>query len=213
MKGTRPNKKTKVGNRKAGSRKNNANGMRLASHPPQMLAQEIRSIKIRTLATAALSNQIFQLGDLTNILGVVARTATTAKVLAQVYRLKKIHIWGPVAVSGTPVVVQLTWNNTAADFVGPPITILDTAVSFDWPAYVSSSPPPGSLSAKWHDSLQTDTTFTLSCPTGSTVDFEFDWILSDLQSENSNAVLVAATVGEIYHLITHTLVPQGVNSI
>jgi len=187
--------------------------MRLASHPPQILSQEVRNFKLRTLASAALVNQIFTLGDLTNLLGVIARTATTAKVLAQVYRFKKIHIWGPVAVSGTPVTVVLTWNNTAADFVGPPITILDTAVSFDWPAYVSSSPPSGSLSSKWHDSLQTDTTFTLSCPAGSTVDFEFDWVLSDLNSENSNAVIVAATVGEVYHLITHTLVPQGVNSI
>lgn len=187
--------------------------MRLASHPPLMEAQVVRSLKLRTLSTAALAAQAFTIVDLTGLVGIIAITATTARMLSQQFRLRKIHIWGPVATAGTPVEAIMRWNNSANDFVGPPIEILDTSVSFDWPAYITTSPPSGSLSSKWHDGSETDVTFTLTCPTGSTVDFDFDWVLSDLALSNFAPAIAGATVAEIYHLTTHNLVPQGVNTI
>lgn len=187
--------------------------MRVASHPPMFYAQEVRHIHVRTLASGALVNQAFTIAQLAGLVGVVANTATTCRNLSQVYKLNKVLVWGPVATAGTPVSVKLVWNNSANDFAGPPVQILDTAVSFDWPAYINCAPPRGSLSSKWHDSTETDLTFTLSCPVGSTVDFDFEWVLSDLNVQNSATVIAGASVGEIYHLTTNTLVPQGVNTV
>jgi len=187
--------------------------MRVASHPPQFLAQSTRSFHLRSLATAALVSSQFTIAQLANMLGVIAKTATTSNFLSQAFRLKRLSIWGPVATAGTPVTVILIWNNSANDFVGPPVTIVDTAVSFDWPAYVSSVPPQGSVSSKWHDSTEGDFTFTLSCPAGSTVDMEFDWVLSDSGLKQSTIAIVGATAGEVYHQITNNLTPQGVNTI
>lgn len=186
---------------------------RLASHPPQFNAQIVRNFHLRTLSTAALASVNFTITDLAGLVGVIANTATTARTLSQQFRLIKIEIWGPVAVAGTPVQVAVRWNNSANDFVGPPIQILDTGVSFDWPAYVSTAPPSGSLSSKWHDSTETDVTFSLTCPTGSTVDFHFDWVLSDLGNQNFAPAIAGATIGEVYHVTTHALVPQGVNTL
>jgi hypothetical protein len=187
-------------------------GVRVDTHPPRMVAQNVRGFHLRTLATGVLASQVFTIGDLAGILGVIALTATSSRFLSQVFRLVRVRVWGPVATAGTPVSVVLQWNNTANDFAGPPIELLDTSVSFDWPAFVDGIPPPGSLSSKWHSSQQADTTFTLSCPAGSTVDFWFEWVLSDLQLLNG-PVIAGATVAEIYHLTTHALVPQGVNTV
>lgn len=201
-------KKNKVGNR-SGSR---TGGMRLATHPPRFIAQAVRQMHLRLQATAALVSVNFTVAELANYLGLVAVTAATYNYLSQAFRLKHVSVWGPVATAGTPITVALVWNTLNVNFTSPPVEIVDTAVSFDWPGYISSVPPIGSLSDKWHASDGNNTLFTLTCPIGSTVDFTFDWILSDRSLLASAFATGGATIGEIYHAIQHTLTPVGVNS-
>jgi hypothetical protein len=118
-----------------------------------------------------------------------------------------------VATAGTPVSVSLTITETTADFESPPITRSDTSISYDHPAFVSFKPQRGSLLSKWHGSAQGDQAFALTCPSGSTVDFDFDYVVNDLGGVLTSIAISGANVGQIYHKIQHSLTPVAVNSI
>jgi len=168
---------------------------------------------IRSLATGAVVQQSFTYSNLSSMLGIVATTATAAAYISTVFRISRIRIWGPVAVAGTPVTVAVTYTETSNDFETPPVSRADTSISFDHPAFVTLRPPRGSLLDKWHGSAQTDEAFALTFPSGSTVEFDFQFVLNDLGAPLVGIVVVAATVGQIYHKIVNSLTPSVVNSI
>jgi len=202
------NNKAQIGNRKAGSRPM----MIRPSHPPPLEVQIVRNLKVRTTATAAVSSQ-FSWNQLAGLLGIVASSATTSLFLSNCFRLKRITVWGPVATAGTSVSVQLTIAEAAQDFVSPPKTIFDDSISFDHPAFINVKSPSGSLMDKWHACGATDNAFFLACPTGSTVDFVFQWVLADALGipPPAGPILVAATPGQIYHHPINNLSPLGVS--
>lgn len=122
-------------------------------------------------------------------------------------------MWGPVATAGTPVTCTVTYIEQSADFESPPLSLSDTSVSFDFPAFVASKPPRGSLASKWHGSGQTDQLFNLTYPSGTTVDFHFDFILSDSGNALAGPTIAGGTLGNLYHKIANSLTPNAVNSI
>lgn len=183
-----------------------------ASHPPPYKTQVIRNLKIRCIASAGGSNA-FNYNQLSGLLGVIASSATTSVFWTTVFRLRRVTVWGPVTTAGTPVHVDLSWDNTAQDFESPPTKFSDTSVSFDWPAFVDQAPPKGSLSEKWHGSAQTDLCFNLDVPTGAAVEFIFDFVLNDDSSPLAGPALVGAVTGQLYHKAVNNLVPQGLNQI
>jgi len=185
----------------------------IASHPPPYVAQSIRSLKLRCSATAAVSGAQFNFNNLSGLLGIIATAATTSVFWSTCFRLRRVVVWGPVTASGTPVTVSLSFDNTTADFVSPPVKFSDTSVSFDWPAFVSQRPPSGSLSDKWHGSGQTNLCFNLDCPQGSTVEFDFDFVLNDDAAPLAGPTIAAGVLGQLYHKIVNNLTPQGVSSI
>jgi len=182
-------------------------------HPPPVVIQSVRSFKVRTLASGAIAGYQMLMSDIGGLLGVTARTATTSYYLSALTRLRRVTFWGPVATAGTPVSVTLTWTNNSEDFETPPITKTDTSISFDSPAFLDLRPPKSSLSSKWHSSGLTDPLAVINCPSGSTVDFEIDWVLDDGPNVPSlnGPVLVAANPGEVYHHPFSNLVPVGLN--
>jgi len=183
-----------------------------ASHPPPFVAQAIRQFKVRCLATGNV-NSNFSYNQLSAILGIIATSTTTSAFIAAVFRLKKVVVWGPVTTAGTSVTASLAWQNTSQDFESPPLKFSDTSISFDWPAFLNCSPPKGSLSDKWHGSGQTDELFALIAPTGSTVEFHFDWVLNDGQGVVAGPTIAGATTGVVYHNIVNNLTPISVNAI
>jgi len=72
-------------------------------------------------------------------------------------------------------------------------------------------PPRDSLNAKWHSSGLTDPLFVLSCPAGTTMDLELDWVLCDGADVGpvNGPTLVGATVGLVYHHPFSNMVPTG----
>jgi len=181
------------------------------THPPNYTSQSVRSFRIRGITTASISGYQALMTDLAGFLGVVAKTTTSSNYLSSLTRLRRITFWAPVATAGTPVTVSLTWTNNSEDFETPPLTRSDTSISFDYPAFLDMRPPKGSLNSKWHSSGLTDAMFVFSCPSGTTIDFELDWVLCDGVdvASVSGPALVAATVGLIYHHPFSNLVPIG----
>jgi len=187
----------------------------ILTRPPNFVAQSLRSIKIRTIATSS-TGIIITVANLAQLVGLMALTTTTSALLSPLIRLRRISMWAPVATAGTPVTCSLTWINMSEDFETPPVTYSDTSISFDQPAYISRVPPRSGVSSKWHDSSLTDNMVSLIYVSGTTVDFEIEWLLND--NSNVHAViagptLVAATAGFIYHHPISTLVPVTVNQL
>jgi hypothetical protein len=158
----------------------------------------------------------------------VAATATSAYRIIQSMRIRKVTIWqNPhTAASGLGMpMISFTWSSNSTTVGNPTSTITDTSGSSAQPAYVSVSPPKGSISSFWFDDLGGAELFdfvssTSAGPGPFTVDFDFDWIL-----DNSTAGPVAvsravagATVGQLYVRdpstnATATLVPLGYPTI
>jgi len=209
MKGRFNNNNSKAHKRPSQSK----TGALTPSHPPPFTAQSVRSIKLRSIASGAVTQQAFTYSNLSSMLGIVSTAATAAAYISTVFRIKRITIWGPVAVAGTPVQVTITFTETSNDFESPPISRSDTSISFDHPAFVTMKPPKGSLLSKWHGSAQTDEAFALTFPAGSIVDMDFDFVLNDLGAPLVGVVVVGATPGQIYHKTVNSLVPTVVNTI
>jgi hypothetical protein len=185
----------------------------VSTHPPPYIAQSIRKLHLRAISSGAVTQGQFLYSELGALLGVIATSTVASVFWSSVFRITRIRLWGPVATAGTPVSCVITWNETSADFESPPITKSDTSVSFDYPAFIDAIPPRGSLASKWHGSAQTDTCFGLSYPSGTTVDFDFEFVLSDLNAPLAGPTLIAATLGTLYHKTVHSLVPLYLNSI
>jgi hypothetical protein len=184
------------------------------THPPPFTSQSVRNFRLRCVSTASNSGTSLAYNQLAGLLGVIATGITTSVYLSSVFRFKRMVIWGPVQNAGTPVTVSITWFETNADFESPPKTMTDTSVSFDWPAYVNFKAPKGSLIDKWHGSGQSDQALVFSAPEGSTVDFEFEWVLSDGNVASVvGPTLVGATAGLVLHKITASLDPVGVTAL
>jgi len=184
-----------------------------STHPPPYIAQSIRSIKLRCLATGAQTLANFAYTDLAGLVGIIGTGTTTSNFWSSTFRLRRVEIWSPVATAGTPVTSAVVYTENGADFESPPVTMSDTSVSFDFPAYVNSKPPRGSLASKWHGSGQSDQIFALTFASGATVDFEFDFVLSDLGAPVPGPTIAEGTSGNLYHKIVHSLTPNVVNAI
>lgn len=181
------------------------------THPPPYISQSIRSFRIRAIASASITAYQILMSDLAGILGVVAKTTTTSNYLSALTRLRRLTFWSPVATAGTPVTVSITWTNNSEDFETPPLTKSDTSISFDLPAFLDIRPPKASLNSKWHSSGLTDSLAVITCPTGTTLDIELDWVLCDGVDVPpvSGPALVAATAGVIYHHPFSNFQPTG----
>jgi hypothetical protein len=185
--------------------------------PNQFVAQSIRTFGIRTIAQNGVTGANLTATALANLLGVVATSTTTANFITALFRLKKITMWGPVATPGESVTVSLQWTNASGDFMTPPVTYMDSSVSFDYPAFLCKKPPVGSISSKWHKADNTESLLTITFPTGATVDFEFDWQLNDnavfYAPVASGVTFSGLVVGTFYHhpVASGDLIPQNVN--
>jgi len=154
-------------------------------------------------ASAAVAAQNMTMANLAGLVGVISSSATTSNYACDQFRLKRICVWGAVATAGTPVTVCLKYVDDPASNTqsGPPKTVIDTSVSFDHPAYVCLEPPDNnsSIFSQWMDSSLTTTVVNLTCPVGSIIQFDFNFIIDDIGAPSNGPALIGATSGLWYH--------------
>lgn len=175
--------------------------------PPEFLQQEVRSIRVRCQASAAVSAAAVTMANLGALIGLVslATGAGSATVLlSQSAKLKRVCVWGQVATAGTPVTCQLRYVDDPAntDANGPPKTVSDTSVSYDRPAYVCLEPSKmqQSFFSQWFTTNVAQTYLNLTCPAGGIIDFWFNFVLCDQGAPLAGpAIAGASTLGTIYH--------------
>lgn len=167
---------------------------------------------IRYVCITALAAQTFTPGDLLKMMIFTVNTSATAYTLARCIRIKHISMYF-VPSSGdfadNTKVLSFKWSgaNNACDNL---ITDRGTATQ---PACIKVRPPRGTISETWFDPTSTgatNTLFTITCPTNTIIDINFEFVLSDGNSTTVTLSGAATSTGcAILGLFTNHLVPDG----
>jgi hypothetical protein len=187
----------KRGNSKRGARKNRrARAGAMIPHPPPIRSYGItHDVRMRFQSGSAIDTVItFQnLLDVINI----ATSATTATGLFTQVRLNTVEVWA-TPVTGAPVTVSLIFSGTVAGAAGDLKLHTDTSMGIE-AAHVKASPDRLTQAGQFQPN-ETDTAFTLICPTGSVIDVSMSLrnAINGTATEVQNAP-VGATAGVVYY--------------
>lgn len=195
-------KKTKVGNRKAGSR--TLVRVERMEHPSQLRSFEINHrTRLRFTVTAACLNTVITPSDILDSI-LIAATAIAGFELFDIFKITSIEIWGIVA-QGAPSTVQLIYSTATGDRA----THTDTSLGVK-PAYIKAIPSRSSLASFW-TSAGGGSLMLITAPAGSILDINVEFRTSNLAPVACQNALVGATIGEVYWRGLDGLAVAGTN--
>ncbi len=183
-----------------------------SQNPPQFVSNIRNSHKFRFVASAAYNSQVSD----TAILGVPGAVCTvvntTAAMMTQCFRIKKIEVWAAPAAQGSSATVSLDWIGLANS---PNLEVSDTTLSVARNAHIIAVPPINSLAHFWNRGSNT-AMFTLVCPINSIIDVTLEYILDDVGTLTTVGV-VTGVLNTLYYLpldgvTTHLLTPVSLQS-
>lgn len=150
--------------------------------------------KTRYAANAAVSTVI----TFANLLDswLVATSATAGVQLFDMVKINSIEVWS-WSPSG-PVTCTVTFAGKAVGLTGDSKVVTDTAMA-NSPAHIVAKPGRRSLAGDWQAS-NTNTAFTIICPSGSVIDLNFSYRNSYEGGAliNTTQALVGAVAGDLY---------------
>ncbi len=184
---------------------------------PEIVTVPIMQSYRRFIATAAVNSSISIQNCLDQFL--MAQTATLASCYIEAVRIKKVRFLSPVTTQGTSVTLQIKpVGQDASDnnFNSLSEVFLDTSASIDVPAYVSLVPSLDTPFGSWHYANTVNSTLLeMICPSGTTMDILFEFILRNRTSGASGftRALAGAIPGMMYARAISSFNPVGVNII
>jgi len=137
-------------------------------------------------------------------------TNTTLAVLGLSAKIHRVSIWAPPASQGANTTCSIQWFS--ADGVKLAGEVTDTTMSTATPAYVTGTPPKGSLASFWVGNSG-NAIFNLVAPAGSIVDVDATVVLNDRATALDTIGVSTAVLGQLYWVAldlsdgTHTLTP------
>jgi hypothetical protein len=151
-----------------------------------------------------------------NVLGAIGTMGTvvnsTVTELAKSCRISQIEIWSP-SVSGA--VTTCSVDFTSAVVQSANLEFSDTSINVSCPAHVRARPPRQCLASMWQIT-SANVLFILTCPSGSIIDLDVEYILHDSTSVVNITGLATVVLGKIYYLAlngsTATLVPVSLQT-
>ncbi len=169
----------------------------------------------RYRASSALSTVSIQDQQVLAALGTVCTVLnTTVAVLAKTYRFKRIEMWAPVVTNGTPVTLTVEFSQT----LGPNREFSDTAISQNMPAHLKILPSQlKDSTVMFWKTYTSASAMVLSCPAGTIIDIEVEYILDDDAAILPLVSVAAGTLAFLYFLAldgpsTNLLVPVGLQT-
>ncbi len=185
-------------------------------NPPQISSNVRMSHRFRFIASGAVAGITITSDSLLCCAGGIGTvTNSTIALCYESVRLKKVEVWAPPAAQGSAATVSVEWLGQSS----PSIEISDTTISVSQNAHIVGSPPRTSLAAFWQVVASPQNLFVLTCPTGSVVDFEADYMFVDRSTAVGTALgLTTVVVGQVYFLAldfksgTHVLTPVSLNT-
>jgi hypothetical protein len=189
---TMQKRKSKVGNRKAGSR-SQKNMIERMEHPPQINGYEITHKKrLRFTVLAGVVNSAISFADLLDLI-VLSTTAIQGYDVFDVVKVQSIEVWGQAAL-GTPNTITVYFTTSTGDRS----VHTDTSLGVK-PAYVKAVPSQKSLASFWQSSAAGNC-FSITVPAGSVIDLNLSFKTAEFTApQGTQNALVGATVGDIYY--------------
>jgi len=181
------------------NRQNNSQTRGIPAPPPFMAALVTRKrLRFEASSASPTTGTLLTSEDLFDLI-VMATSATSAYQIMTGVRVRKIHVWGLMTASLTPVTVAIEYLSTGS-FLGQPSKIKsDTSMGATRAAYVSFAPPPKSLLENWVPANSAANLISLTFPANSIVDVEFDFVVQNGEAPQAvGAAVLGATVGKIY---------------
>jgi hypothetical protein len=178
-----------------------------AEHPPQLNAyQQVHNTKLRFTVTAPVVNQLFTVTQVGQTM-CVATTTTAGFCLFDVFKIKKVEIWG-IASQGTPTTVQVQFSPISQ--LGDAMIHTDTSLGVR-PAYIAASPSKFSLASLFQNIASANDLLSITAPAGSIIDLSIVFRTSSNAPVALTNALVGATIGEFYFRGLDSLAIAGTN--
>jgi len=163
--------------------------------PPQFQSTyTVRNKRLRFSAATAGSSSISQ-NNLLQLLA-VADTTTIARSILSGLRVRKVEIWGPMSSSLAPVVASVEFISNNASLGGPNMIFSDVSLGTSG-AYVSASPPRGSMAASWQNP-SSSTVMNLVYPQYAIIDVLVDIVLASGQPSVTGTFTTSASAGDVF---------------
>jgi len=185
--------------------------------PPQLKSNIMLTHRYRFLSTSSTTTTITP-NSILCAAGTIC-TVVNSNVISMFtsFKIRRVEVWSPPASQGAAVTCSLNWSGAVSQF-SPDLEVSDTSLSVTRPAYISTSPPQGSIASFWQ-SLSSNGIFELTAPSGSVIDVVLDLILydDDNPAGQANVAVTTATLGLTYYMsldpnTTHRYVPVSLTT-
>jgi hypothetical protein len=133
-------------------------------------------------------------------LGTVCTAGLAGVGIVDTLRVKRVTMYAITPTSGTPATCSVNFISTATNPTST-VEFSDTTINAAVIASISVTPPKDTLASFWTNALSTVQLFGITCPSGTILDIDFDYITSD--NEFTNAVVytfAAPVVGAVYYM-------------
>jgi len=137
------------------------------------------------------------------VVGTVVNTSAT--LLFDAVKVRKIEIWAGQPPSGGVSTISIAWTGSIAGIMGDQKVVSDTSIGADRVAYICSKPPKNSQVAQWQQTdnsgIGTNTLFQLNLTTNAIVDVHLNLRLPFGTRTSANTVaLGVVALTQIYYL-------------
>jgi hypothetical protein len=184
---------------------------------PEIISAPIQKTTRRFITASAISGSAITIADLLNQF-LVATTSILGVSYLRMVRIKRIRMLCPVTTQGTSIGCKFqpsTVDSGNNSFNSCGEVFADTSASIDIPAYLALEPKLTTPLGSWHYSTTVSTNLLIvSCPPGTTMDIQFEYILNTDNSVSAYTVALSGAVsGTLYSRNILSFVPFSTVSI
>lgn len=182
-----------------------------AFKPPARQSNIMVTHKFRFVCASSATLEVTP-NALLSAAGLVATAATVAYPIGMSMKIRRVSVWSPPPSQGTSAYAAIQWYGHNAGI--PTSQISDTTMSVSQPAYVTSKPPQGTRAYQW---LTEDSSyvFQVKVETGSVVDVDLSFYLSDVVGSGLARTTSGMTIGQNYYAgltgVGSSAAPVGLN--
>lgn len=171
------------------------------SLPPILDCNPVYRAVFRFKAVSATTSAITA-ATLSFAFGAVASNATDLYPIASAFRIRKVRVYPAASATGALVQSFLTWDPQISAFTKDDVRDGSVPAGVTVTGERVYTPPKGTLGAFWINSgvVTTLQIFSIANPTGSIVDLEVDWQLSNVVAQFPRLTFGAGMVaGTLYY--------------
>jgi len=188
---------------------------RPGSLPPQLEISVMCRKVFRFVTPTGVTTEVVTPSSIIAALGGVCTvTNTTFKPWASSFRLKRLSIWPGLSVSAADE-ADVIWSTAVSQFVKDSERNREVPLGASTPAVLTFKPPKGCLASFWQ-TASSATLFYLTCGSGSVVDMEVEFTLSNQIVQPTQAI-ATGVLSTVYYLYldgsaNHLVKPVGLPS-